>query len=522
MNKKGSYIFLLHFHLPFVWGHERWPFGEEWLFEAVLGSYLPLSRSLKRLSDKGVAPNIALSFTPVLLEQLIKPEFKNSFCDYLKERIRLYKTDEENASENNIKELSRFYQERINGLQEYYLKDLKGEILRDFQLLAQNGQIELMTSSATHAFLPLLSQEDSVRMQIKIAKKVFTRIFGFEPAGFWLPECGFRGKKQLGNKLSPSLDKILEDYGFKFTFLETHALGGEYFDGKNSLPTGENFYSPEECLQAYKFLDSKVYFFLRHPRFSYQVWSGDWGYPGDFYYREFHKRKATSGAQYWRVTDAKGDLGTKEFYQPEVAKERVFSHVDHFAAIIDKALALYNSQTGKEGVIVTPFDAELFGHWWYEGVDWLENLLEKLSVSEKIKVKTPSDYLRENHFWKLGNPIYSSWGYGGGDEVWKNEETNWMWKKIYEAEDNFFHGYQDKDRINFQLKRELLLLQASDWEFLITTKQAYDYAVRRFSAHDRNFNLLLKLGDKILTSQEELILKEIEEKDKIFLDEDLS
>ncbi len=519
MGNIGYYALLLHFHLPYVKGHDRWPFGEEWLFEAALGSYLPLIRSFYRLIKKGINPSVTLSFTPVLLEQLGAPDFRDSFINYINERIRLLQIDEKNNI-NKIKSLSQLYQKRIEELTNFYLNELNGDILTGLRRLGEEGSVELITSSATHAYLPLLSSEKSIRLQVQTAYSVYHRLFGMEPNGFWLPECGYKRERKVNENFLSSLDLVLADSGFKYTILETHALDGVYFNGSNSKLSCSASFSPIGCLKPYRFSDSELFFFLRHPRFSYQVWSGEWGYPGDPYYREYHKRKDTSGAQYWQIAEKGADLGRKDFYSPLIAKERVISHISHFSSTLREALTSYFLGTGEKGIIVTPFDAELFGHWWYEGVEWLEGVLEYLSGEKDVGVITLSKFLDSHPPSMKCKPINSSWGEGGGDRVWLNENTAWMWDKIYEAEKTWLKNPSKPGRLITQINRELLLLQSSDWEFLITTGQAKDYAKKRFEEHERNFYLITKMLERRLSVSDETVLREIEEKDHIFLDKD--
>jgi 1,4-alpha-glucan branching enzyme len=251
-----------------------------------------------------------------------------------------------------------------------------------------------------------------------------------------------------------------------------------------------------------------------------QVWSAEWGYPGDFDYREFHKKDGISGFQYWRVTGPKIDLAMKDAYHPDWAQFKVEQHADHFVHLLNQRLLEHHAQTGEFGLVSANFDTELFGHWWFEGVNWLEAVLRRIALSKDIQLTTALEYLN-NH--PPDTAIYlpeGSWGAGGTHFVWDNAETSWMWPIIYEAENRLAEAkeaYQDaKGRQRFSLDqaaRELLLLQSSDWPFLVTTGQAREYAIQRFLQHVERFNNLL---DALEAKEENEVADTYWELDKVF------
>jgi len=235
--------------------------------------------------------------------------------------------------------------------------------------------------------------------------------------------------------------------------------------------------------------------FGRNERTGLQVWSGEWGYPGDGWYREFHKRDSVSGLQYWRVTDRQSrDLAAKELYEPGNVAARIEENSDHFVRTVTGLLKEHSGQ-GFVPIIVAPYDMELFGHWWYEGITWIRRVLEKLGAAG-VEAVSPGAYLSENPPAQTIVLPESSWGAGGDHRIWLNPDTMWIWKEVRSAEHwmedaaGRYGGRTDVGPLLQQAARELLLMESSDWEFLITTLQARDYAGGRFRDHLERFNAL--------------------------------
>jgi 1,4-alpha-glucan branching enzyme len=266
----------------------------------------------------------------------------------------------------------------------------------------------------------------------------------------------------------------------------------------------------------------------RNNRTSMQVWSAEWGYPGDFNYREFHKKDGISGLQYWKVTGAKVDLAYKEYYNPYWASQRVTEHGSHYARLVEGLITDFYQETGKFGIISAAYDTELFGHWWFEGVDWIKEVLRQLSGSELVELTTASDFIKEHPPEDVLSLPESSWGLGGGHFTWQNADTDWIWPIVHAAELRMEAlvakypkaGREMKEILN-QAARELMLLQSSDWSFLITTGQASVYAENRFLEHVNRFQQLADIAESGHTDKSALALcHQIWELDKIFPDID--
>jgi 1,4-alpha-glucan branching enzyme len=277
--------------------------------------------------------------------------------------------------------------------------------------------------------------------------------------------------------------------------------------------------------------------FPRDPRTSLQVWSGELGYPGEAQYLDFHKKRWPGGHRYWQVTGAKIDMGQKMPYFPEGAAERIRQHAEHFVDLLHDALRP-SLNADAPPILTSPFDAELFGHWWFEGAEWLENVARVLARRAEtdelpIVLTTCGEYL--DRYPRAGSVSLEegSWGKNGSHEVWLNDDTRWTWAHIYPAEaavrdmatDGRWRSSALGMRIARQLCRELLLMESSDWQFLITTGAARDYAEMRFSSHNNQFTEVLGMWNELTAGHavgdaQQGRLAEIEVQDSIFAEID--
>jgi 1,4-alpha-glucan branching enzyme len=266
----------------------------------------------------------------------------------------------------------------------------------------------------------------------------------------------------------------------------------------------------------------------RNNRTGMQVWSAEWGYPGDYNYREFHKKDGVSGLQYWRVTGAKVDLGYKEYYDPRWAAQRVAEHSAHYARLVEELITNFYQETGKFGIIAAAYDSELFGHWWFEGIDWLKQVLRNLSQSELVGLTTAREFINEHPPEGVIALPEGSWGLGGNHFTWRNIDNEWIWDHIHSAElrmERLVASYPRADgalkEVLSQSARELALLQSSDWPFLISTGQAAAYARNRFLEHVNRFQQLSAIAESGKVDRASLAMcRQLWELDKIFPDID--
>jgi 1,4-alpha-glucan branching enzyme len=229
-----------------------------------------------------------------------------------------------------------------------------------------------------------------------------------------------------------------------------------------------------------------------------QIWSRHQGYPGDEAYLEFHKIRWPGGLKLWRVSGATVDLGAKRPYEPPVAFARAETHASHFIHLLE-GLAV-GKPADRDGVIVAPFDTELFGHWWFEGADFLAATYRALrgSATGGVRAVTASQHLEAHPPSAALQLAEGSWGANGDHSMWLNERTAWTWQRLWGLEDAFWEvapaalTSAAARPVLAQAARELLLAQASDWQFIISTGAVVDYAERRFTLHCDDAEQLIK------------------------------
>lgn len=543
----GYLTFVFHSHLPYCRKAGVWPFGEEWVLEAASETYIPILAVFDSLKEKNVKFKVTIGLTPVLMEQLADEYMVERLAEYIQDRIRRSDEDVQRfsaCSDMKMKNLASIYKEQYMRIFMLFNDRYQRDIIGGFRRLQDAGCVEIITSAATHGYLPLLSRDASISLQLKIGVETYEKFFGRKPKGIWLPECGYRPRVESvdsdnGNHSHrrTGMESFLEELGIEYFFVDTHAVkGGKalglYVKDARHKDLAEYDFLRETgktSFRPYYLENSNVCVFARDERTGLQVWSGEWGYPGDGCYREFHKRDEKSGFPYWRVTSRTLDLDSKDIYDPAKALLRIEEHSAHFISLVTSLLCEFNETSGEQGILVAPYDVELFGHWWFEGILWLENVLEKIAVSNIVKTITPSMYLHKAPPKEVMSIPESSWGLRGHHYVWQNPDTEWMWHHIHEAEskmEQLLKRFQKPDifekRVLNQAARELLLLQSSDSPFLVTTQQAKDYASMRFLEHLERFNMLTDILEKSGYGDSfENYLSDVEKKDNVFCSLDL-
>lgn len=444
----------------------RWPFGEEWLFQAVLETYLPLLALLDRLRARGIRHALTIGVTPVLIEMLRDAYLTHAFDEYLDSRIALLEADIASPQDAATRPLAVRAREEVLSAREVWLHVYGRDLLAPLREAARRGEIEIVTSAATHAYLPLLAGEASLEVQLRTGIATTQSAFETTPSGIWLPECGYAAH------LLPALERC----GMKFFYTDARAV--------------ERF--GESPLGAVAIPDSSLVFYVRDPLANDLVEHESSGYPGGPWYREFHKRHERSGSLYWRVTDRATGLGGKLPYEPERAHEAAIRDGQSFARAIARRLGCAR---GPAPHLTLTFDAEFFGHWWSEGFAWLEETLVQ-SAARGVKFRTPSAVLEETGTvgaFALGE---SSWGVGGDDRVWSNTDTAGLWVELRRMESQLSERVRRAPNDVFCgiAARELLLAQSSDWPFQITNAGAAEYGHGRFREHRLRFDAAMGAG----------------------------
>jgi 1,4-alpha-glucan branching enzyme len=515
---KGYLAIVFHAHLPFVRHPEHQDSLEEnWFYEAITEVYIPLLLVLEGLVEDAVDFRLTFSLTPTLVSMLLDPFLQSRYLRRIDRLIALAEKEiTRTAQQPEINRLAHLYHRRFLSFRDAFLHRYGRNLVDAFRSFQELGKIEILASAATHAYLPLLSLNASaVQAQIRTGIKYHEQIFGRKPKGFWLPECGyFHGVAQM-----------LSEQGIRFTILETHGVTRAEPRPKCGV------YAPIYC-------PSGLAAFGRDPESSRQVWSSVEGYPGDYDYREFYRDIAydldinylrpyvhqdgiriDTGFKYYRIT---GKTNQKEPYVPERAESKAEIHAGNFIFNRMKQVEYLASAMGRKPLIVAPYDAELFGHWWYEGPAWVNHVVRKMARYEQtVRLVTLTEYLEEYPQNQLATPAISSWGYEGFNDVWLNGSNDWIYPHLHRAA-----GLMEKllgnescsgclaSRALAQAKRELFLAQASDWAFMINSGTMAEYATRRTKRHLLRF---YRLTEQIQNhSIDERLLHGWEMQDNIF------
>ncbi|HZL36359.1 MAG TPA: 1,4-alpha-glucan branching protein domain-containing protein [Tepidisphaeraceae bacterium] len=524
----GSLCIVLHGHLPYVLNHGVWPHGEAWLYEAAAETYLPLLDMIGEVALHRARPGLTIGLTPVLLEQLAQERFKAGFIAYLHERMEHAARDHAVFERDGQKHFAylagrweKWYAARLADFQR-----IDCDIVGQFAARRDEGHVQLLGGPATHAYLPLLLTDECIRAQMSAGALAGERHLREKPRGMWLPECGYRPAQEwkppvLYDDLRPraGIETFVAGAGADHFFIDSHQVAdaqplgtleaGVFCEaGEAQIYWDKNrpWRSPMQPVGVASFPQVPDCFALaRHPRVSEQVWSGAIGYPGSGEYLDFHRRNGPHGLRYHRVTDVSIDLAQKQPYFLEDTFGKLYEHSQHFCRIVRDALAEYKREHGRPGVVVAPFDAELFGHWWFEGPRFLRDVIFTLSRDKSVQLATAAEVLEQHPPQTVVRLPEGSWGKEGDHSVWLNDQTRWIWEVEYRAEGRMLQLLRDlpwKENADVRgmlerAGRELLLLQASDWPFVIHSKGAVDYGIQRFSLHATRFERMANIAEQL-------------------------
>jgi 1,4-alpha-glucan branching enzyme len=521
-TEKGYLSLVLHCHLPYVRHPEYDRFLEEdWLYEAITETYVPLLTVFEGLVRDGVDFRLTMSLTPTLISMLTDPLLQERYLRHITRLIELAEKELiRTKNEPQFNSLARMYVDLFRNARYVFDEKYGRNLVSAFRMFQDMGKLEIVTCAATHGFLPLMKNENAVRAQIKVAVELHAKHFGRPPKGIWLPECGYY----------EGLDEILAAAGLRYFFTDAHGV----FHATPRPKYG--VYAPIFCL-------SGVAAFGRDIESSKQVWSSVEGYPGDYQYRDFYRDvgfdldfdyvkpylhpdgiRVNLGIKYYKIT---GDTHHKDPYNRQQALERAAVHAGNFLFNRAKQVEwLSGAFQDRKPIVVAPYDAELYGHWWFEGPDWINYLVRKAVFDQNtVRLITPSEYLQENPRCQIATPSASSWGYKGYAEVWLNGVNDWIYRHLHKAEDRMVGLTQAFPRADGVLRRalnqaarELLLAQSSDWAFIMETGSHEQYAERRTKEHLLRFT---KLFEDIRANRiDERWLNDLEYYDNIFPDID--
>ncbi len=522
----GYFSLILHAHLPFV-RHPEYPefLEEDWLYEAITEVYLPLVFIFQNLHEAGENPRLAMNVSPSLCEMLADKLLEERYTHHLENLFELAKKEQERVHQDALEfyDAAKMYVENLSAALDLWNNKYRRNLVNAFRELQEEGVLEIITCGATHGFLPLISTHEARRAQIQVAVNNYRKHFGRNPRGIWLPECAY----EYG------IEHLLNDAGIEYFIGDSHAL----LYGEPRPRYG--VHAPVMCPNG-------VAVFARDVETSQQVWSAEVGYPGNAVYREFYRdigwdlpldylkpylhKDATRrhlGLKYHRISGRDVPSDKKEAYVPNWAREKAFEDASDFVGKrIRQAHRLRETFKGHPPLVVAPYDAELYGHWWFEGPQFLDFLFRKFHYDQsEIKAVTPGDFLDSGLPIQIQQPSASSWGENGYYKVWLNEGNSWMYpfqhdaeRKMTELANRFNEQGELENRVLNQLARELLLAQSSDWAFQIYQGTTVQYSSNRFKSHIHRFNLLATALENDNINEE--MLSEIENRDNIFAEID--
>ncbi len=518
MAPQGYLAMVLHAHLPFV-RHPEYPefLEEDWFYEAITETYIPLINVMDGLLHDGVDFHLTMSLTPPLCSMLMDPLLQERYIRNVDRLLELCRKEiDRTRFDQQYHELAWFYHNRLVNCREVFCDRYGRNLVSAFKKFQDAGKLEIITCGATHGYLPLMTEyPESIRAQIMIARDHYRECFGRDPRGIWLPECAY----------TPGIEKFLQEAEIRWFILDSHGI---------------MFAEPRPRFGIYEpiFTKSGPAAFGRDLESSKQVWSSEEGYPGDGVYRDFYRdvgfdlefdyirpyiqpngQRKFTGLKYHRIT---GKTAHKEAYRPTVAREKAAEHAGNFMFNREKQIEHLRGTMGVPPIILSPYDAELYGHWWFEGPHFLDYLLRKVHFDQNVfKTITPSEFLTQYPTQQLATPSASSWGANGYWEVWLGESNSWIYPHLHQAAARMtelarqFKGcYGQTDRAMKQAARELLLAQSSDWAFIMKTGTMVPYAVKRTKDHILRFT---RLYEQIkANSIDEAFLGNCEWRDNIF------
>ncbi|MEA5462784.1 glycoside hydrolase family 57 protein [Leptothoe sp. PORK10 BA2] len=515
----GYLALVLHAHLPFVRHPESdFVLEEEWLFEAITETYIPLLTMFKGLKQDGVDFKMTMSMTPPLVSMLKDPLLQERYDEHLTNLEELTEREiERNEHNGHVKYLAEYYANEFNHTRNVW-EDLKGDLVSGFKQYVDSNNLDIITCGATHGYLPLMKMyPEAVWAQLKVAVESHEENFGRAPTGIWLPECAYY----------EGLERMVADVGLRYFLTDGHGI---------------LYARPRPRFGAYApiYTETGAAAFGRDHESSQQVWSSKVGYPGASEYREFYRdlgwdadyeyikpyimpngQRKNVGIKYHKITGKNLGLSDKDLYDPYWAKEKAAEHAGNFMHNRGQQIANLHGMMQRKPIVVSPYDAELFGHWWYEGPWFIDYLFRKTWFDQDTYEMTHlADYLRENPTQQVCRPSQSSWGYKGFHEYWLNETNAWIYPHLHKAAERMIElaRREPADELEWralnQAARELLLAQSSDWAFIMRTGTMVPYAVRRTRSHLLRFD---KLREDIMAGKiDSGWLEKVEEIDNIF------
>ena len=507
-HRHGELALVLHTHLPHLAGHGVWPVGEEWLLQAWGTSWLPVTRMLERIASDGGRELLTVSVTPTTAWQLADARLATELGSWL--GAAMWRSEEQRQHHlmgPQVTALSTHWWRHFRDLGAYHADvQARGGLLAVWDALARDGVIELLAGPATHPYLPLEPDVGIIDAQLATglaAHAGWTRWTG----GLWPPELGYRPRAAVGDptqaprhvdadgtpdlvrpgQVLPGLEEHYRRHGVTHVVVDgptlIRAAGGRDRDWtRRPEPVPAGRAAPEEVLHDGVLIgESDVVAFGRDLSVAYHVWSPTEGYPGGEWYLDHHATGGFGVHRSWRVTDRSLPPDAKQPYVPERALAQAADDAAHFVEVVRSTLA-----DREGGLVVAAYDTELFGHWWHEGPVWLEHVLRQVMDDPALRTTTlAARRARRPPSRRLALPE-SSWGYAKGHASWANDDTRELWEVLRSSTAlarRLLRGGRGDGEVRAAIARELALLHASDWPFMMTRGQSPGYARDRVAGH---------------------------------------
>lgn len=492
----GSIALVLNAHLPFVRQPDYPRFLEErWLFESLSETYLPLLRLFAKLEAERVPWRLTMAISPTLASMLGDTLLRDRYTAWLKDQLEL--ADKElarTAGDPVFHPLAQAYRDLYQQNYDDFTVLHGGSILPAFDFYYKKGRLELMTSAATQAFLPIYRQyPEAVMSQVEAAVVSFRSAFGRPPSGFWTPQLGWY----------PGLEETLAAYGLQYSVVATRGA----MLGKPTPRHGS--YAPVACPNGFTN-------FIRDVAATEAVWSETEGYPADPAYRDFYRDigfdlpldyvgpyveqgqiRTFTGFKYWAIS---GRSQEKLPYDPDLASAKAVEHAENFLYNRARQARKAAAHMERPPLMVAPYDAELFGHWWHEGIQWLEALFRKAQGTSELRFVTLGEYHKQHPENFESVPEFASWGDGGYAGVWLEKSNDWLYRHTFklieymtELAERFPNETGLRERVLNQAAREVLLSQAADWPFLLRSGKSGSFARKQIEDAVTNFNRIYEM-----------------------------
>ncbi len=518
----GEVALVLHTHLPYLRNHGVWPVGEEWLFQAWGTSWLPVARMLERLGEDGHRNVLTLGVTPMVAHQVADDRLAADLGTWL--GGQMWRSEEQRWHGwmgAEVAALGPYFWRRFADLLAYHEHvQARGGLLAVWADLAGRGVIELLGGPATHPYLPLQRDPTLIDAQLACGLDAHAGWAGRRPTGLWAPEMGYRPRApaadptarptatdpqgtptlpRAGDEL-PGLEEHYAPHGIGHVLVDAatlvRAAGGADRDWTvRPVAPDPAAGSPDEVVHEGVLIgDSDVVAYARDLSVAYHVWSPTAGYPGNEWYRDYYAHGTFGVHPSWRVTAHDVPPDRKEPYVPQAAARQVGRDARHLHGVLHDVL---DPRPG--GLVVAAYDTELFGHWWFEGVDWLEDLLRRIDADPTLATTTlASRRERRPPTRRLALPE-SSWGWAKGHASWVTHDTRPMWRTLVDGEERArrsLAGGRGGEAARTQVAREVAMLSASDWPFMATPGNSIGYARERVGTHADRLHRLCDLIDR--------------------------